>query len=343
MFDPFAPRRCQTVVAVGSRPVMMVDWLLVVLGLVLLIAGGDALVRGASGIAMLARVTPAVVGLTIVAAGTSMPELVVSLQAALEGRPGLAVGNVVGSNIFNIGAILGLAALMTPLKIRGNAVRLEWPIMMLATVQLHLLARDARVDRLEGAFLLSAMIAFTAYAVWIGKKATVQVEQDEFEEIATASFGRTGRAALAFNLGALLLGLGLLASGSTALVHGAVGIASSLGVSDSVIGLTIVAAGTSTPELVTSLVAARRGQDDMAVGNVVGSNIFNVLGILGTTALIHPLPVPSEIIARDNWWMIGLSLLLFPLMRTGMRVNRLEGALLLATFTTYITLLIRAS
>jgi cation:H+ antiporter len=322
---------------------MIVDGLWVVLGLLLLMGGGDALVRGASGIAILGRVSPAVVGLTIVAAGTSMPELVVSVQAAFEERPGLAVGNVVGSNIFNIGAIIGIAALTSPLRIQGNSVRLEWPIMMLAAVQLHLLARDGLVDRLEGAFLFSAMIAFTAYAVWIGKKAAAQVEEDEFEELVTASFGRTGAAAFAFNLGAVLLGFGLLVSGSTALVRGAVGLASLLGVSDAVIGLTIVAAGTSTPELVTSLVAARRGQDDIAVGNVVGSNIFNVLGILGTTALIHPLPVPSEIIARDNWWMIGLSLLIFPLMKTGMRVNRLEGAMLLAVFTAYMTVLIRAS
>ena len=322
---------------------MIIDGLWVVLGLLLLMGGGDALVRGASGIAILGRVSPAVVGLTIVAAGTSMPELVVSVQAAFEERPGLAVGNVVGSNIFNIGAIIGIAALTSPLRIQGNSVRLEWPIMMLAAVQLHLLARDGLVDRLEGAFLFSAMIAFTAYAVWIGKKAAAKVEEDEFEELVTASFGRTGAAAFGFNLGAVLLGLGLLVSGSTALVHGAVGLASLLGVSDAVIGLTVVAAGTSTPELVTSLVAVRRGQDDIAVGNVVGSNIFNVLGILGTTALIHPLPVPSEIIARDNWWMIGLSLLMFPLMKTGMRVNRLEGAVLLAVFTAYMTVLIRAS
>jgi cation:H+ antiporter len=322
---------------------MIIDGLWVVLGLLLLMGGGDALVRGASGIAILGRVSPAVVGLTIVAAGTSMPELVVSVQAAFEERPGLAVGNVVGSNIFNIGAIIGIAALTSPLRIQGNSVRLEWPIMMLAAVQLHLLARDGLVDRLEGAFLFSAMIAFTAYAVWIGKKAAAKVEEDEFEELVTASFGRTGAAAFGFNLGAVLLGLGLLVSGSTALVRGAVGLASLLGVSDAVIGLTVVAAGTSTPELVTSLVAVRRGQDDIAVGNVVGSNIFNVLGILGTTALIHPLPVPSEIIARDNWWMIGLSLLMFPLMKTGMRVNRLEGAVLLAVFTAYMTVLIRAS
>lgn len=321
---------------------MILDWLLIVAGLALLMGGGEALVRGASGLALIARVTPAVVGLTIVAAGTSMPELVVSTQAALEGSPGLAVGNVVGSNIFNIGAILGLAALVRPLRIQGNTVRLEWPVMMLAAFLLHLLSRDGSVDRLEGGFLLGGMVAFTAYAVWVGRKATAEVEDAEFALVATASFGRVGRAALLFNLAAVVVGIGLLAGGSTALVRGAIGVASGLGVSATVIGLTIVAAGTSTPELVTSLMAARRGQDDIAVGNVVGSNIFNVLGILGTTALIQPLPVPSEIIVRDNWWMMGASLLLFPLMKSGMRINRLEGVGLLTGFCAYMALLIRS-
>lgn len=319
---------------------MFIDGLLILAGFALLVGGGEALVRGASGIALLARMTPAVVGLTIVAAGTSMPELVVSVQAALEGSPGLAVGNVVGSNIFNICAILGLTAMISPLRIQGNTVRLEWPVMMLAAFQLHLLARDGLVDRLEGGFLLAAMVAFIGYAVWMGRSATTPAEDEEFAQVATASFGRTGSAAAGFNIAAVLAGAGLLAAGSTALVHGAVGIAGSLGISDAIIGLTIVAAGTSTPELVTSLVAARRGQADIAVGNIVGSNIFNVLGIVGATALIHPLAVPAEILARDNWWMLGASLLLFPLMKSGMRVTRSEGALLFAVFTAYMATLI---
>jgi cation:H+ antiporter len=322
---------------------MIMDWALVFGGLALLFAGGEALVRGASGIALLARVTPAVVGLTIVAAGTSMPELVVSTQASLEGIPALALANVVGSNIFNIGVILGLAALVRPLRILGNTVRLEWPVMMLAAFQLHLLARDGVVDRLEGGFLLTAMVAFTGYAVFLGRKAVGPVEQQEFEQLTTASFGRTGNSAVGLNIAAVVVGIGLLAAGSTALVHGAVGVASSLGISNTVIGLTIVAAGTSTPELVTSLVAARRGQDDIAVGNVVGSNIFNILGIAGLIGLIRPLPVPAEIIVRDNWWMLGASALLFPLMRTSMRINRVEGATLLAGYVTYMALLIRAA
>lgn len=319
---------------------MMLDWLLVLTGLALLVAGGEALVRGAGGIALLAKITPAVVGLTIVAAGTSMPELVVSLQSAIEGSPGIAVGNVVGSNLFNIAAILGLTALIRPLRIQGNTVRLEWPVMMLAAFQFHLLARDTLIDRLEGGFLFAALAAFLAYVVWLGRKSATPVEKEGFEEVATASFGRTGKTALTFNIVSVVLGIALLAGGSTALVRGAVGVASSLGVSDAIIGLTIVAAGTSTPELVTSIVAAWRGRDDIAVANVVGSNIFNVLGIAGTTALIHPLPVPAEIIARDNWWMLGASLLLFPLMKTDMRMNRIEGGILFAGFLAYMTVLV---
>lgn len=312
-------------------------------GLVGLVLGGEALVRGASGLALLAKVTPAVVGLTIVAAGTSMPELVVSVQSALEGNPSVAMGNVVGSNIFNIGAILGLTALVSPLRIQGATVRMEWPVMMLAALQLHLLSRDGLVDRLEGGFLLLAMVIFTAYAVWLGRHQASEADQEAGAGLETASLGRTGAAGVALNLLAIAVGVGLLALGSTGLVRGAVGIASAFGVSEAVIGLTIVAAGTSTPELITSLVAAHRGRDDMAVGNVVGSNIFNVLGILGATGLIHPLAVEEQIIRRDNWWMLGISLLLFPLMKSGMRVNRLEGAALLALFGVYLAVLLLAS
>jgi cation:H+ antiporter len=319
---------------------MLIDWLLVIAGLLLLLGGGESLVRGASGIALLARVTPAVVGLTIVAAGTSMPELVVSVQASMAGTPGMAVGNAVGSNLFNIGVILGITALVLPLRIQGNTVRLEWPVMMLAAFQLHLLARDSTVDRLEGGFLLLALVTFLAYATWVGRRNATQAEQHEFDELTTASFGRTGVAALSLNIVAVLLGAGLLAGGSTLLVKGAVGLASDMGVSDTIIGLTVVAVGTSSPELATSLMAAKRGKSDIAVANIIGSNIFNTLGIIGTASLILPLDVPAEIIARDNWWMIGGSLLLFPLMYTGMRVRRAEGALLLAGYVVYAVLLV---
>lgn len=312
------------------------DWIFVALGLLLLIVGGEGLVRGASGIALLAKLSPAIVGLTIVAAGTSMPELVVSVQAAYAGSAGIAIGNVVGSNIFNIAAILGLTALIAPLNIQGNTIRMEWPVMFLASFQLFLLSRDALVDRVEGASLLVAMVAFTAYAVWLGRQAS----EAEEPELTTATFGATGGRAIFNNVLAIALGVGLLAAGSTLLVDGAVGIASGLGISDAIIGLTIVAAGTSTPELITSIMAARKGQADIAVGNIVGSNIFNVLGILGATALILPLEVPAEILTRDVWWFLGVTLLLFPLMKSGMKVTRLEGGFLLGIFITYTLLLI---
>lgn len=318
---------------------MMVSWLYVGTGILLLLVGGEALVRGASGVALLGRMSTTVVGLTIVAAGTSMPEMVVSVQSALLERPGLAIGNVVGSNIFNIGVILGLTALIRPLSIKGSSVRLEWPVMMLSAMQIHLLARDGGLDRFEGAFLLAAMVGFTAYIVF-ASRAEREHALPQDDEMETASFGRTGAAAWSVNLLAVAVGVGLLAIGSSLLVRGAVDVALAFGVSESVVGLTIVAAGTSTPELVTSLVASWRGKDDIAVANVVGSNIFNVLGILGTTALIHPLTTPPEILSRDNFWMLGFSAFLLPLMASGRRIARAEGAALLAAFGLYLSVLL---
>jgi cation:H+ antiporter len=185
------------------------------------------------------------------------------------------------------------------------------------------------------------LVAFVAYVVSVGK--TDEAIAPAPNGVATASFGRSGLTAALLNGLAIVIGVAMLAAGASSLVKGAVSIASTAGVSDAVIGLTIVAAGTSLPELMTSLVAARRGQDDIAVGNVVGSNVFNVLGILGATAAIHPLKVPTEILTRDNWWMMGASLLLFPLMKSGMRITRLEGFVLLAGFIAYLVVLLGAA
>jgi cation:H+ antiporter len=318
------------------------DWLLVLAGLALLVGGGEALVRGASGLSLAARLSPAVVGLTVVAAGTSAPELVVSVQSAWSGNAGIAVGNVVGSNIFNVCAILGIAALVQPLRVTGNTVRMEWPVMLLATLQVYLLARDRSLDRVEGGFLLCALIVFAAYAVWLSRHAATPEEQASEGDIVTASFGRVGRTAALLNALAVGGGVLLLAFGANLLVEGAVGIATGLGVSATVIGLTVVAAGTSMPELVTSVVASFRGRDDIAIANLIGSNIFNLLGILGATALIHPLEVPEVILQRDYWWMLVTSLLLFPLMWTGMRVTRVEGAALVLGFLAYLAVLLTA-
>jgi len=317
---------------------MVTDLLLIALGLGLLLTGGEALVRGATGLALLARVSAAVAGLTVVAAGTSAPELVVSLKAAFAGAPGLAFGNVVGSNMFNVGLIVGLTAVVRPLRILGSSVRLQWPVMMCASIELFLLARDGSVDRLEGFFLSVALLGFISYIVWTSTRA--HIPPSATPDLETASFGFRGRAAWVSNGAACVVGAGCLAGGSHALVEGAASLAAAAGVSNTLIGLTVVAAGTSAPELVTSLVASYRGKDDIAVANVIGSNIFNCLAIVGLTATIHPLKVPEPILSRDIWWMLAFSLALFPLMRTGMRVGRGEGALLLAAFVTYNVILI---
>jgi len=312
-------------------------------GLVLLVLGAESLVRGANGLALLARLSPTVIGLTIVAAGTSMPELVVSVDAAIRDSPGISLGNVVGSNIFNLAAVVGCVALIRPLRIQGNTVRLEWPVMMLASCLLHLLCRDGSVDRLEGGFLFASMIAFMAYAVWVARRNATPLEHEEFRDIGATSFDRGRKQAWLLHSSAIVLGVLLLSGGANFLVDGAVTLARMSGVSPTVIGLTVVAAGTSLPELATSATAALRGKDDLAIANLIGSNIFNVLGIVGTTALILPLPVPPEIIVRDNWWMLGISALLFPLMRSNMRITRLEGAVLFACFLVYMAVLLAAA
>ena len=266
-------------------------------GLVLLVLGGEFLVRGATRLARSLGLSPSVIGLTVVAMGTSMPELVVSAGAGLRGESALAVGNVVGSNIFNVAGILGLTALLRPLQVLGNAVRIEWPIALLAPQE--------------------------------ALQVTSEVQGLLTEE--RSLWGSTGL---------VLLGCGLLAGGSELLVEGAVQLATGLGVAPTVIGLTIVGVGTSTPELAASVIAALRGNSDVAVANVLGSNIFNALGIVGTAALISPLQVPPEVVQRDLPWMIGLTLLLFPVLRSGLRVGRIEGAVLLGAYAVYTWLLL---
>lgn len=316
---------------------MPVAIVFIVIGLVLLVVGGELLIRGASSLAALARIHPVVIGLTVVAAGTSMPELVVSVQAALAGSPDLSVGNVVGSNIFNIAAILGVAALVAPLRIHGNTVKLEWPVMFLACFQLHLLARDGQIDRLEGGFFVVALVLFLFYVVRIARRAATSDEEAELEEVAPEPMGGgVGARAWLASLAALGVGVAVLVLGSTSLVHGAVDLARLAGLSETLIGLTIVAAGTSLPELAASAVASWRGRDDIAIANVIGSNIFNVLAILGATAVVKPLPVADVIVARDNGWMLGFVVLLLLLMRTRMRVGRFEGLVLLVGFVVYM-------
>lgn len=318
---------------------LLVSFLLVAVGIAILGFAADILVRGAVSIAKVARISAAVIGLTIVSMGTSLPELTVSVAAALRGASDLGFGNVVGSNIFNIGVVLGLTALIQPMRVHSSAVRLEWPFMFLASFQLLLLARDGRLDRLEGAFFVIGLALFTAYAVRIGRRELgIEERADLVEAVGEKQVspeGGIGRALLF-----VAAGVAGLVLGGELLVRGAVEIARVAGLSERIIGLTIVAAGTGTPEVATSLMAARRGQGEIALGNVIGSNIFNVLGILGVTALVSPLPVSPAMLGSDLVWMLGLSAVLFPMMRSKQVVNRLEGGLLVAAYGTYITLLV---
>ena len=315
---------------------LLLSIVLVAAGIAVLTAGGEALVRGSVSLARLARVSTAVIGLTIVAMGTSMPELAVSLLAALDGRGDLAMGNVVGSNIFNVAVIVGVAALVMPLMVHMTAVKIEWPFMITATFLCLLLARDGVIDRTEAGFFVVALAAFTAYMVRLARLETTDADRRELEDSLADKFVRPRAHQLAVDLSVVALGVLLLVAGARVLVLGAVRIAELAGWSERVIGLTIIAAGTSMPELATSLVAARRGQADIALANVIGSNIFNLLGILGVVALVTPQAVHPRISGVDMWWMFGTSLVLLPLMRSGFRVSRMEGAVLLLVYGVYV-------
>ncbi len=308
-------------------------------GIALLTGGGELLVRGAVSLAQRLRVSTAIIGLTIVAIGTSMPEMSVSLLAAAGGQPDIAVGNVVGSNIFNVAAILGLAAAIRPLTVHMSAVRLEWPFMFVTMAVALLLARDGAVDRLEGAFLLVSFTVFTAFMVRIARR---EVSAKDVDEIRAAVAGFAPTAVVSPTLrdvASVVAGVALLAGGARALIAGGTTLADIVGISERVVGLTVAAVGTSLPELAASLIAARRGQADIALANVLGSNIFNVLGVLGTVSVITPQAVHRSIITSDLWWMVGTSLLLFPLMLSGRRVGRGEGIVLLAVYGVYLSTL----
>lgn len=326
--------------------------LLVVIGLVLLGGGGEALVRSATTLAAHAGVTPAVIGLTVVAIGTSLPELVVSVVAAYRDQPDLAVANVVGSNIFNVAATIGIAALILPLPVHGTAVRLEWPFMFTASFVCLLLARDGTLDRMEGGFFVVALTLFVAFTVRMARRELNAEETQSYSAetgtltispkmVSVPVLSEGGGQRLWVSLALVAVGMVLLVIGGRLLVDGAVSIARIAGVSERVIGLTIVAGGTGAPELATSVVAALRKRADVAVANMIGSNIFNILGILGITALLLPIPVAPALVSTDMWWMLGTSFLLLPLMHTGERINRLEGGLLLAIYGVYIAVLLR--
>lgn len=312
---------------------MIVDHAFIALALVLLFAGAEGLVRGSAALALRAGLSPLVVGLTIVAFGTSSPELVVSVKAGLSQQGDIAVGNVVGSNIFNIAFILGITALVCPIPVHRQIIKLDAPIALGAALLLVFLLLDQSLGHVEGGLLFFGIVAYTWMNVVLARKegaATIAAPED----LSAPVLSRHWVADLAFILG----GLVVLVIGSRLLVEHSVNLATAFGISEAVIGLTIVAAGTSMPELATSLVAAIRKQPDIAIGNVVGSNVFNILGILGLASIISPISAPG-ISVLDYTTMIIFTIILIPLLYTGRLLHRIEGGVLLLLYGAYIFIL----
>jgi len=306
------------------------DLLYVAAGLVLLVFGGDALVKGAVALALRLGIPALIVGLTVVAFGTSAPELIVSVQAALNGQAGIALGNVVGSNLANILLILGLPALIATIRSSQIDTRRSYLVMLGTAVLFVILSQFSPITWWHGLILLAAL----ALTIWDNIR-QARAHREAQEELPAADHMPIWKIA-AFILGGLV-GLGF---GASFLVEGATNIARALGVSETVIGLTLVAIGTSLPELVTSVVAAFRGQADVAMGNVIGSNTFNILAILGVTAVIAPMNVPAQILAFDNWVMLGVSLLLIPFVFFKLDIGKLAGIGLVGGYIAYTVSLV---
>ena len=299
------------------------------LGLVLLYYGAEFLVKGGTSIALKMKISPLVIGLTLVAYATSAPELVVSIDAAMKGLGDVSMGNIVGSNICNIALILGLCAMITPLRVNANLLKFDvWVMILSAIALLVCYIFTGGVSRLWGMGFFLCCLTYTIWSIYSSKRenATEETPQQKVYNIYLA-------------IGMTVGGLGFLIGGAKLFVNAAIFLAKTCGVSDAVIGLTVVAVGTSLPELATSVVAAIKKQQDIAIGNVVGSNIFNILAILGIAPIINPIAT-KDISLIDMGLMLGVSLLLFPMMKTGMRKNRLEGLVLLLVYIGYTIYLI---
>lgn len=315
---------------------------LFIVGLAGLITGAEALVRGASRLAAIFRVSPLVVGLTVVAFGTSAPELAVSIKSALSGQTGIAVGNVVGSNIFNILFILGLSALIVPLTVSQKLVRFDVPLMIGLSVILLLLSLDEVITRRDGLMLVAGLIVYIAFLLYQSR--TTGTDRPKAHKVGGATSGDQP-AGWTWNAGLIVGGLVLLVLGSRWLVDSAVTFAGLMGVSELIVGLTIVAAGTSLPEVVTSIIAALRGERDIAVGNVVGSNIFNIMAVLGITCIVAPngVTVSPAAVHFDIPVMIAVALAALPVFFTGGTISRTEGIVLLGYYVAYTAYLIMAA
>ncbi len=320
-------------------------------GLVLLIFGGELLVRGSVIIAERAGMSPLLIGLTLIGFGTSMPELVTSVQAAIAGSPGIAVGNIVGSNISNLFLILGLAALVSPINVDSRALKRDGVIVVATAILFAIIGQFWMLDRVVGIVFACLLITYLLYA-WRQEslphpltehdRTSAYKRGEAFNEFRDGSLKQEPKAVDRSSKGGLLVpaltalaGLALVILGGNFLVDGAVKLARTLGISETIIGLTIVAIGTSAPELVTSIVAAARGHSAVALGNVLGSNIYNTLGIGSAVAIMSPTKMPEEVVRFDSFVMVAASILLIILARSSFRINRLEGALLVTCYIAY--------
>ncbi|MFP3943492.1 MAG: calcium/sodium antiporter [Alphaproteobacteria bacterium] len=318
----------------------------ILLGLILLAAGGDILVRGAVRLAEFFRVSRLVTGLVLVGFGTSLPEMATSVDAALKGSPGIAVGNVVGSNIANILLILGIAAILMPLRCDRRAFRRDGPMLAGATAAVMAVALGGEIGRLAGALFLAALALYVTAVYRIERRlhdASARLHEGEATLMDVPQLPIPERIRPWPGAGMALAGLGLIIWGADLMVSGSVELARALGVSETVIGLSIVAVGTSLPELATSVIAVVKREADIAVGNVMGSNIFNLLGILGVTALVRPIAVPREFLDYDWWILAGVTALLLVFAHTGSRLSRAEGGIFLGGYALFLGLLVYRS
>ncbi|WKN31641.1 calcium/sodium antiporter [Porifericola rhodea] len=316
---------------------MLYSIFLLAVGLIVLVSGGEFLVRGASSIALRLRISPLVVGLTIVAFGTSAPELFISVQSALSGSPDLAMGNVVGSNICNLALVLGFTAVIFPVPVQKDSLSIDWPMTIGSSILLFLLVQDYLISPVEGAVFVLILAVYTTLIIVKSRR-----ENHKGKEILEeADLAEQPSKNIWLDVLFIVLGTLGLAFGSDWFVTGAKSLALSFGVSERVIGVTVLALGTSLPELVTASVAAFRKATDIAIGNLMGSNIFNILSILGITSIIQPIAVNQQIVSQDMLWMLAITVLIFPMMLIKRKVSRIEGGILLAVYGYYIYLVVQ--
>ena len=309
------------------------DFILLILGLAVLFIGGEFLVKGAVGIARNLEISPLVIGMTVVSFGTSAPELLVSLQASAEGVPEIAVGNVIGSNIANLALVLGVTVLIFPIIVERQTKVIDWPVMMLSTVLFYVFLFDGAIELWEGLVLFLFLVTFITWRIRRSRKESKLQIQEHVNKGSTL-----------LTVGYLLLGLIGVYFGSEWFVKGAIQIAKYLGMSNAVIGVTVVAFGTSAPELVVSCVAAYRKQSGIAIGTLIGSNIFNIMAVIGLTSIVSPIGLTQadtrQFLDFDMYWVAGIALVLLPMLHIGSKFGRLKGVILLSSYVVYISIIV---